>query len=119
MGKKVSGFKDGNKSKRYLFHCEGCNSTHGVYVEGEGKQNWGFNDDEEKPTFTPSVLVRWVSIPDNPEKDDKGEYLLGRNGRIKGAKAEVCHSFITDGKIRYLNDCTHHLKGQTVELLDF
>lgn len=32
---------------------------------------------------------------------------------------EICHSFVTGGKIRYLNDCTHHLKGKTVELLDF
>jgi hypothetical protein len=27
-----------------------------------------------------------------------------------------CHSFITDGKIEFLSDCTHSLAGQTVEL---
>jgi hypothetical protein len=27
-----------------------------------------------------------------------------------------CHSFVTDGKIQFLPDCYHSLKGQTVEL---
>lgn len=39
-----------------------------------------------------------------------------KDGRIKGAKDEICHSFVTDGKIRFLNDCTHDLAGQTVDL---
>jgi len=30
----------------------------------------------------------------------------------------ICHSFITDGKIQFLSDCTHHLAGQTVDLND-
>ena len=29
---------------------------------------------------------------------------------------ERCHSFVTDGKIRFLGDSTHKLKGQTVPL---
>lgn len=33
-------------------------------------------------------------------------------------KPKVCHSFVRNGKIEYLNDCTHELAGQTVELLD-
>lgn len=28
----------------------------------------------------------------------------------------VCHSFIKDGQIQYLDDCTHRLKNQTVPL---
>ena len=44
---------------------------------------------------------------------------LARWEEGKNKIKKVCHSFVTDGKIRYLNDCTHHLKGQTVELLDF
>ena len=31
---------------------------------------------------------------------------------------ERCHSFIREGKIQFLDDCTHHLKGQTVEMED-
>jgi hypothetical protein len=28
----------------------------------------------------------------------------------------VCHSFVTDGRIQFLEDCTHELAGQTVDL---
>jgi hypothetical protein len=119
MGKKISNYKDENGNKGFHFHCEGCGSAHGVFIRGKGVPVWGFNGNEEKPTFTPSILVRWVSIPDKPEKDDKGKHILGPDGRIKGAKDERCHSFVTNGKIRYLNDCTHHLKGKTVQLLYF
>lgn len=116
--KKVISYTDGER-KGYHFHCEGCGSAHGVFTDGKGRPNWTFNGNEEKPTFTPSILVRWVSIPKDILKDETGEYILGTDGRIKGAKNEVCHSYVTNGKIKYLNDCTHHLKGKTVELEDF
>ena len=29
-----------------------------------------------------------------------------------------CHSFVTDGRIQYLDDCTHELRGQTIDLPD-
>jgi len=29
---------------------------------------------------------------------------------------QVCHSFVTDGRIQFLGDCTHNLAGQTVDL---
>jgi len=50
---------------------------------------WSFNGDYNKPTFRPSVLV------------------IGE---------KRCHSFVTDGKIQFLNDCSHELAGQTVDL---
>jgi hypothetical protein len=28
----------------------------------------------------------------------------------------LCHSFVRDGRIEFLSDCTHSLAGQTVEL---
>ena len=28
----------------------------------------------------------------------------------------TCHSFVTDGRIQFLADCTHPLAGQTVDL---
>lgn len=99
MGKKISSYKDGKGNRGYHFKCEGCKSTHGVYIEGKDVPIWSFNGNEEKPTFKPSVLARWNEGVEN--------------------KPMVCHSFVTDGKIIYLNDCTHHLKGQTVDLLDF
>lgn len=54
-------------------------------------ERWQFNGNLESPTFSPSMLARWP-------------------------KNNVCHSFVTDGKIRFLNDCTHDKAGQTLDL---
>lgn len=79
------------------FWCPGCNLTHGVSVaERRGPEGWEFNGDYDKPTLSPSVLVRFHD----------GE----RN------RQHVCHSFVRDGQIQFLGDSTHHLAGQTVEL---
>jgi hypothetical protein len=57
----------------------------------------------EKPTFRASMLAT-VDWPKHPPGLDK--------------EKEICHSFVTDGKIQFLNDCTHSLKDQTVDLPD-
>lgn len=31
-------------------------------------------------------------------------------------RPQVCHSYVTNGRIQYLGDCTHELAGQTVDL---
>ena len=59
----------------------------------------------DKPTFNPSMLVN----KDLNNPDDRG------NGYVR----HRCHSFVRDGKIQFLNDCTHELKGQTVSLEPF
>lgn len=73
---------------RYRFWCPGCNTIHEV------NQTWGFNGDIASPTFTPSIMVVWEG----------------------GGIRKVCHSFVEDGKIRFLDDCTHSMAGETVEL---
>ncbi len=83
--RKIKASENGHK---ILFECPGCGCAHVV------NDRWSFNDDFDKPTFKPSVLVN----KDKPERR--------------------CHSFVTDGKIRFLNDCRHDLAGQTVELPD-
>lgn len=61
---------------------------------------WQFNGDLERPTFSPSLLCQ--------------------SNRWDGQRAvpHTCHSFITDGRIQFLGDCTHALAGQTVDLLE-
>ena len=82
----------------YQFYCLGCNEIHQVWTNKEdGPTIWGFNGSIEKPTFSPSIKVEYHGA----DKDT------------------VCHSFIRDGKIQYLSDCTHALAGKTVELPDF
>lgn len=102
------------------FHCPGCNCDHGVWTQKTEKNNsvWDFNGSMDKPTFRPSILVRWVEGPKEPEKDENGYLLVGPDGRLKGARDMVCHSFVTDGMIEFLGDCTHELAGKTVELED-
>ena len=36
-----------------------------------------------------------------------------------GIGSRICHHFVTEGKIQFCGDCTHALRGQTVELPDF
>jgi hypothetical protein len=87
-----------------MFMCPGCNDRHSIY-HGDGPgPRWAWNGNAEKPTFTPSVLVTREAVPNAP--DDMAEWRTERR----------CHSFVTDGQIQFLSDCTHHLAGQTVDL---
>jgi len=85
-----------------FFWCPGCDEPHQVIIVGD--KAWGFNGDYKKPTFIPSYLT-WA----DPNPKALPEYPKYRNGFR-------CHSFITDGNIQYLDDCTHSLKNQTVPL---
>lgn len=86
--------EDGHYNGELMFYCEGCKQCHSIrdsITKSEGPR-WAFNGDFEKPTVSPSILVTW---PGN-----------------------VCHSFIENGNIRYLSDCTHELAGKTLPLTD-
>ncbi len=80
-------------------NCPGCGTFHVIAtsVPLSNGAVWNFNGNFEKPTFTPSLLVKYPSFETN---------------------MFVCHSFITDGKIQFLTDSTHKLSGQTVDLPD-
>jgi hypothetical protein len=73
----------------YAFHCPGCKCAHGVRVAGSCGC-WAWNRDLERPTFSPSILA------------------TGGEDR--------CHSYVRDGQIQFLSDCTHELAGQTAPL---
>ncbi len=79
-----------NNPAQFWFHCPGCGFSHSF---GE---SWSFNGDYDNPTISPSILVT------APGRD---------NYR--------CHSFIKNGQIQFLKDCTHNLAGQTVELPEY
>ena len=92
------------------FWCKGCQTYHGVNIDQSKSPCWGFNGDYDNPTFTPSILVR-MPHPEGYSRENPAP--LGWEGKMVD---DICHSFVTDGKIQYLNDCTHELAGQTVEL---
>ena len=85
----------------YIIACPGCGMHHAFYTElaMTNGARWTFNGDLERPTFSPSMLCWW----------EEGEERAPRR----------CHSFVRDGRIEYLDDCTHAMKGQTVDLPEF
>lgn len=78
------------------FKCPGCRGPQQLPVKGP--RAWAWNGSMDKPTFTPSILTTWTSGADSQKR--------------------ICHSFVTDGHIKFLSDCTHKLAGQTIELSD-
>lgn len=83
---------------QYAFYCPACKDIHCVWTDPrDGVHVWGWNKNKDKPTFTPSIKVLSYT----------GQKVTG-----------ICHSFVKDGKIQYLEDCTHKMAGNTVELPD-
>lgn len=104
-----------------LFFCPGCKCAHGVCVTTNG---WGWNGSMESPTFTPSVLVQTTKFTEKGEADyeewAKAGYPKKPDEKLQfESKPVVCHSFVTDGMIKFLGDCTHELVNQTVPLEEF
>ncbi|WP_371134334.1 DUF6527 family protein [Parvibaculum sp.] len=98
---------------RLMFWCPGCDGAHAVRVGAGPGPRWGYNGNPERPTFTPSILVRGT----RPLTDDEAERIM--RGETVKPEPSVCHSFVRDGHIQFLSDCTHALAGQTVPLSDF
>lgn len=80
-----------------FFLCPGCQMLHGVRIDPASQHpRWDWNGDVNKPTFSPSILVQY---PWGEQREERR-----------------CHSFVRDGRIEFLSDCTHELAGQTVNL---
>ncbi len=120
VGSKLNRLADGS----LMFHCPGCGSAHRVTVGDGPGPCWGWNGSGDAPTFTPSILVRGVRIDsgsaeieriiDNYKLPEEREAMLA-DKRIN----TICHSFVTDGRIQFLSDCSHALAGKTVDLPDW
>ncbi len=81
--------------KELMFWCPGCKGCHSIRY---GPGGWAWDGDRDKPTISPSILVnQGRACPDMP----------------------LCHSYVENGRIRFLGDCTHEMKGQTAELQPF
>lgn len=82
----------------FMIDCPACGCGH------KFDERWTFNGNLDRPTFRANMLVRWT-------KTDPVTQL-----KIKDI---VCHSYVTDGRIAFLSDCTHDMAGKTVDLVDF
>lgn len=88
--------------------CPGCKCHHIIATVQpfSNGATWKFNGDLEKPTFSPSLLVK------------TGSYACPGFVDPPGIPGVVCHSWIESGTIRFMDDCTHDLRNQAVELPD-
>lgn len=75
---------------KWMWWCAPCGTHHW----GDGER-WTFDGNVDCPTFSPSFLVQGCTGP-----------------------GSVCHSYVKNGQIQYLNDCTHALRGKTVPLTE-
>jgi hypothetical protein len=72
----------------------------GVHEVPFGANGWSFDGNVGSPTLAPSLKLTYT-ITGEP------------------APTFVCQSFVRNGRIEYLGDCTHAMAGQTVDLLEF
>lgn len=93
---------DAQEATHVQLHCPGPFPNRCIPVQLKGTRagtgNWSWNGDTEKPTLKPSINT----------SADFGEQR----------ERKVCHSFVNDGKIQFLGDCTHEFAGQTLDLLE-
>ena len=110
---RLTSHSEPKKELGFSFYCPGCANYHVFYTKPhkggkykDGKWTaadgpvWKFDGNMESPTFTPSLLIYEGRHPD------------GELGHPR------CHLFVRQGKIQFLGDCGHKLKGQTVDMID-
>ena len=114
----ISSILRNNNQGGVMFWCPGCKEPHAIGCgEGNGPR-WQWNGDVNKPTFTPSIHVRTGHFVPGFKQGDTCwcTYYEEFSDDIVDYGCKICHSFVTDGKIQFLEDSTHHLKGMTVDL---
>jgi hypothetical protein len=101
-------------------HCPACGYSHvmgiGPHYRGH---TWSFNGDDERPVFSPSLLMRQTMW--HPPVTPANYKEFEANPWPQEQREYVCHSFIgcngaQPGEIIFLGDSTHHLAGQVVPL---
>lgn len=107
----------------YMHWCPACKCQHFFYTNGgnEGKPSWGFNGNLESPSFSPSMHIHY----DEPTMDDSELDRLmklretDKSIVVPSVRITTCHYYLTAGKLIYMTDCPHELRGHTVDLPDY
>lgn len=104
------------------FWCPGCDEAHQVRPRPAPSPSWAFNGNGDRPTLSPSVLVTCGHYASHHKPGDECWCTYNAAHPDEPGKrfeCSRCHSFVTDGNIQFLDDCSHALKGQTVPLPDW
>lgn len=87
-----------DKEVGYVVFCPACKHGHLFNTVSDKRPVWNFDGNLEYPTFSPSMLVFET--------------------QSDGSHRTICHSFVRNGRIEFLGDCAHEMRGQTVDLPD-
>jgi hypothetical protein len=84
--------------------CPACHEAHVFYVFAptSGGARWTWDGNVDAPTCAPSMRIT------TPRFVEEGVVI----------EATCCHYFLQNGRLQFLSDCTHDLRGQTVDLPD-
>lgn len=96
------------------FECPGCGSPHAVRVGEIHSDRWTWNGNVNKPTFSPSVLVTWPEWDPPVTSENLAQWDKAPWPQRQLEKR--CHSFVVDGVVQFLDDCTHKLAGQSAPI---
>ena len=88
---------DPSEATHIRLHMPGPFPNRILPVQPNSPKGWSWNGSVDSPTVTPSILTRLSECK---------------------SKELICHSFVTDGRVNFLTDCTHQFAGRTVDLLD-
>lgn len=107
--------KNQDKVTGWAVECPACGNCHVFDLI-----RWKFNDNVDKPTFTPSMLVQSGHYSKFHKQGEKCWCDYNKeNPDRPGFECSRCHSHLIDGVWHYLDDSTHKLKGQKVEAPDW
>jgi hypothetical protein len=102
-----------NGAGAFMIFCPGCQCGHRFNHGAPQGPNWDFNGDMVRPTINPSLLVTGT------QKITDEEHRRIMAGEQVTPRPLRCHSWIRDGNIQFLDDCTHELRNKTVPLAPF
>lgn len=116
MGKRLSKVLYQHSQYLLSIYCPACKDLHTFAIDPNKSPCWTYNNNPERPTFRNSMDVKTGHYVAGQPQLPNCKYCNLAKEDGEESNCYHCHSFVTDGKIWFLDDCTHKLKGQTVDL---